>query len=124
MANCPKFVIWSPVPAGSVLKGESSALHNGVKSADYNAHVHIVPPHSAPSIDWPTAVLDPGPASLPLVAGGYGFTGDLASGGTGPTATLHMWIEDPTGKKLFDCTWTNGAAGTLTKVVGAIVVVP
>lgn len=123
MADCPGFVIWNPVPPGSKFCAQSSAKKaDGTKSNDYNAGVHIVQPGGT-AVDWAKRHLDPGPAVLaPLNVGGYGGSGRLASGPSGPTVTLHGWIEAPDGKKPFDCTWTNSTADTEFHVAIVIVV--
>ena len=121
MADCPEFVIWN-VPAGSKFCAESSAKDGDTASDDYNAGVHIAQPGGG-AIDWTKSDLDPGPASLSLVkTGGYGASAKLVSGPSGPTVTLHAWIEAPKGSKPFDCTWTNSDAGSEPHVAITIVV--
>ena len=125
MADCQEFVIWNPVPPGSKFCAESSAKKGQTESKDYNSGVHIVQPGGT-ATDWKKSDLDPGPASIsPLEAGGYGASTKLFSGPSGPTVTLHAWVEAPDGKKPFDCTWTNSEAGTefhtsITIVVKAV----
>lgn len=119
MADCPDFVIWNSVPAGSKLRAQSSATRDDTSSDDYDATVQIAPP-SGSEINWVRADLDPGPAGpLALVAGAYGFTGTVTCGPGGPTAKLRIRIEGTE----FDCTWTNASAGTIQRVNGTIVVV-
>ena len=121
MADCPEFVIWN-VKAGSKFCVESSAKDGDAPSDDYNAGVHIVQPGGG-AIDWAKSDLDPGPASLsPLEAGGYGASAKLVSGPSGPTVTLHAWIETPNASNPRDCTWTNSDAGTEFHVSITIVV--
>jgi len=121
MADCPEFVIWN-VPLESKFCAESSAKLENKQSNDYDAGIHIVQPGGS-AIDWAKSDLDRGPASLsPLKLGGYGASGKLISGPSGPTVTLHAWIEAPGGSKPFDCTWTNSDAGTEFHVAIVIVV--
>lgn len=121
MADCPEFVIWN-VKAGCQLWAMSSAQLGNMSSDDYNAGVHIVQP-GGDATDWTKRDLDPGPANLsPLEKGGYGASGKLVSGPSGPTVTLQAWIEAPDGTRPFDCTWTNSDAGTEFHVSITIVV--
>lgn len=124
MANCDSPVIWTPVPPGSKLCGQSSAKKGGKASDDYNAGVIIAKPGGG-VLTWTVSDLDPGPSSLPnLLKGGYGAFVKLMSGPSGPTVTLHMWVEGSDGKPIpkFDCTWTNSTAGTETDVAVIIAV--
>jgi hypothetical protein len=121
MADCPEFVIWNVSP-GSKFCAESIARLENKPSDDYDAGVHIVQPGGG-AIDWAKSDLDPGPASLaPLKVGGYGASGKLVSGPSGPTVTLDAWVEAPDGSKPFDCTWTCSDAGTEFHVAIVIVV--
>lgn len=123
MPECPEFVIWNVRP-GSKFCAQSSASDGNSPSNDYDAGVHIVQPGGS-AIDWAKSDLDPRPACLaPLVEGGYGASARLLSGPSGPTATLHVWIEVPGGSKPFDCTWTNAEAGTEFHIAIVIVVKP
>jgi hypothetical protein len=121
MAECPEFVIWN-VTEGCQFWAESSAQIGNTPSDDYNSGVHIVEPGGG-ATDWAKSDLDPGPANLsPLEKGGYGASGKLLSGPSGPTVTLQAWIEAPNGTRPFDCTWTNSDAGTEFHVSITIVV--
>lgn len=113
MAECPEFVIWSPLkPGWKFFAKVSTATSSGTSSDDFDASVHVVQPGGS-AVDWAKADLDPGPSSIDsLVVGGYGASARLLSGPSGPTVTLRAWIEDAAGAKPFDCTWTNSAAGT------------
>ena len=123
LADCPEFVIWNPVSPGSKFCAESTAVtSNGTKSDDSNAGVHIVQPGGS-ATDWNKSDLDPGPSCIALLtSGGYGVSAKLLSGPSGPSVTLHGWIEAPDGSKPFDCTWTNSDAGTEFRVSITIVV--
>ena len=113
MADCPEFVIWSPLKPGWKFFAEASAATStGTASNDFDASVHVVQPGGS-AVDWVKADLDPGPESIDsLAAGGYGASARLLSGPSGPTVTLRAWIVDSAGAKPFDCTWTNSDAGS------------
>lgn len=113
MADCPEFVIWSPLKVGWRFYAEASgATNSGTPSNDFDASVRIVQPDGT-AVDWAKASLNPGPSRIDsLQAGGYGGSARLVSGPSGPTVTMRAWIEDSAGTKPFDCTWTNSNAGT------------
>jgi hypothetical protein len=123
MPDCPEFVIWNPVNLGWKFSATASAAaSDGTPTNDYDASMHIVKPGGT-ATDWLKADLNPGPASIAsLMAGGYGVSGRLLSGPSGPTITLHAWIDAADGTKPFDCTWTNAVAGTEDNVSITIVV--
>ncbi len=113
MPDCPPNVIWDLVPKNSKLCAEASAVVSGgaTPSNDFDATVTIAMPDNS-IVTWSKSDLKPGPKKMTLATGGYGADGAINSGPTGPTVTLHVWIEAPGGAKPFDCTWTNSAAGT------------
>ncbi|MGH9423571.1 MAG: hypothetical protein ACRD3J_26590 [Thermoanaerobaculia bacterium] len=116
-----EFVMWN-VKAGSRFGATARAVTNTqVPTNDYDAAIHIVQPGGS-AVDWAKADLNPGPACLTLVEGGYGATAQLDSGPSGPTVTLHAWIEAPDGTTPFNNTWTNAAAGTESHIAIVLVV--
>lgn len=122
MPDCPRIVIWN-VPQGSKLFAQSTAKNGNTPTNDYDASVHIKGEPSGSVVDWAKRDLDPGPAVLaPLEDDGYGAKAKLLSGPSGPTVTLHSWIEAPGGATPFDCIWTNSDAGTQIDVVITLVV--
>ncbi len=123
MAECPEFVIWSPLKPGWKFFAEASAAtKNGTPSNDFDASIHVVQPGGS-AIDWLKADLVPGASSIDaLVSGGYGASARLLSGPSGPKVTLRAWIVDAEGAKPFDCTWTNSDAGTEFNVSIVLVV--
>ena len=116
-----EFVIWN-VKVGSRFGATASAVTNqSVPTKDYDAEIHIVQPGGT-AVNWAKADLNPGPACLSLVAGGYGGTVQLDSGPSGPAVTLHAWIEAPDGTTPFNNTWTNATAGTESHISIVLVV--
>jgi hypothetical protein len=116
-------VIWN-VKVGSRLGASVSAVTNkNVPTNDYDATIEIVPPDET-IVNWAKSDLNPGPACLSLVDGGYGATARLVCGPSGPAVTLHAWIEAPDGTTPFNNTWTNATAGTESHVsIGLVVTV-
>ena len=115
MADCPQFVMWNPVPAGSTLKAKSSS-----DGDDYNSGVRVVGEDGTGS-QWVRNDLDPGPASLALNSQGYAARGTITTGSSAQTTILEMWIESASGTKLFGCTWTVSNPSTQLRVtVGTV----
>ena len=115
MADCPQFVIWNPVPAGSKLKAKSASESN-----DYNSGVRIVGEDGS-GTQWVRSDLDPGPQSFSLKAQGYGVRGTITDGPSAPSSTLEIWIEDAGGAKLFDCSWSVSSASAEVRVTVSVV---
>ena len=117
-----EFVVWN-VKAGSRFGATVRCVTTeGVDSVDYDVRIEIQPPNNGAVIRWVNEDLNPGPACLALVSGGYGITARLISGPSGAIVTLHAWIEAPGSGNPQNSEWQNGAANSVKDVnIGLVV---
>ena len=112
---CNPFVLWNPIPAGSQVCAKVTSPGD-----DFIARV-VVMDTDGGGTSFGTAALTNGPALFDLEDRGYGITGTVAVGDTGPAVTLEISIKGPNGDQLFVCDWEFTTANTTSNINIALV---
>jgi hypothetical protein len=116
MPSCSNIVIWEPIPANSRFCAQASGT-----STDFLVGVRIVGADGSDT-QFRNGDLVPGPAHRSLTSQQYATRITLTPGASAPTVTMNAWIEDSTGSRIFECTWSASAAVTAVRVT--VITVP
>lgn len=116
MPSCDNIVIWQPVPSGSRFCASATGTNQ-----DFRAGVRLVGADGSDT-QFTTNDLAPGPAHRSLTDQQYAARLVITPGTTAPTVTLNAWIEDTSGSRIFECTWTASTAVTPVRIT--VVTVP
>jgi hypothetical protein len=110
MPPCDNLVIWRPVPNGSRFCASASGTID-----DFLVGVRMIGADGSET-QFLNADLVPGPAHRSLTDQGYAARVSLTPGSTSPIVTFDAWIEDPTGARVFECTWSATGAFKVTRI--------
>ena len=110
MPPCDNLVIWHPVPNGSRFCASASGT-----TSDFLVGLRMIGADGSET-QFLNADLDPGPAHRSLGNQGYAARLSITPGSTMPVVTVNAWVEDATGARVFECTWSATGAFKVTRI--------